>query len=130
MCIRDRSGEVRLLDLANIEDLICSGAKLGGIGNPLPIFQSVNSTEMIGNASVMTCKSNITIPAGGGLEVSRAFGQAFQTLVLIDFDFEVKRRDLESPQTAIRVVEPIRQGEVGRAVAGCNICLLYTSRCV
>ena len=79
-------GKVRLLDLPHIKHLIGPGSEPGGISDLVPILQSMDLSKMIGNATVMASQTHIPIPAGGGLEVAGALGQALKAFIFIDFD--------------------------------------------
>ena len=80
------SGKVRFFDLSHIEHLIGSGSEFGGVGDFVPILQGMDLPEMVGNATVVASQPHIPIPAGGGLEVAGALGQALKAFIFIDYD--------------------------------------------
>ena len=70
-------GKIGLQDLANIKTL-GPLAQFGRVADGVAILQGVDLTEVVGNAPV-NGKSNISIPAGGGLKRPGALGQTLQT---------------------------------------------------
>ena len=95
------SGKIGLQDLANIKDFIGPLAQFGRVADGVAILQGVDLTEVVGNAPVMTGKSNISIPAGGGLEVTGALGQTLQAFVLIDFNLQIQGRNAQCTEAAV-----------------------------
>lgn len=83
-------GKVRFFDLSHIEHLIGSGSESGGVGDFIAVLQGMDLPKVIGNASVVTGKPHISIPARGGFEVSCTLGQTFKALILIDLDGQSK----------------------------------------
>ena len=83
-------GEIRFFDLPHIEHLIDPCAESGGVGDFIAVLQGMDLPKVIGNASVVTGKPHISIPARGGFEVSCTLGQTLKALNLIDLDGQSK----------------------------------------
>ena len=56
---------------------------------------------MVCHAPIMASKTDISIPAGGGLEVTGALGQTLQTFVLIDFNLQIQGRNAQCTEAAV-----------------------------
>ena len=65
------------------------------------ILQCVDLTKVVCHAPIMASKTDISIPAGGGLEVTGALGQTLQTFVLIDFNLQIQRRNAQCTEAAV-----------------------------
>ena len=50
-----------------------------------------------------------------------AFGQTFQTFILVDLHFQIQGRNAQCTEAAVRVVEPVRKGELAAGVGGLTV---------
>lgn len=95
------SGKIGLQDLANIKDFIGPLAQFGREGDGVAILQGVDLTKVVCHAPIMASKTDISIPAGGGLEVTGALGQTLQTFALIDFNLQIQGRNAQCTEAAV-----------------------------
>ena len=96
-----KSGKISLQDLTDVEDFVGALAQFGREGDGVAIIQCVDLTKVVCHAPIMASKTDISIPAGGGLEVTGALGQTLQTFVLIDFNLQIQGRNAQCTEAAV-----------------------------